>query len=180
MIENDKDKIKKLRDKLEEGVNIYNKLNPGNEIELVEKKNTNSKVFHEVSDKYICFYKGNCIGLFKQQKYYGGAKLIGGSVVSTEELRVYINSKGLTGAAWYNNGVLTAWYKSGEKALLNSPTIDITCDMTDAINFNEVRNMMKDAGLILKYDQATATDEEIDEVISFAKFTKAKYNYHIK
>lgn len=149
-----KEMLETIKSTAESLVNIYNEMNAGEQLQLDDVKSLEKE---DVSGKYICVYDDNQVGLFNKQYY------------CDPEAVVYsnLNKTGI-------QSLKDDWLKKGdfivtERMIISNIYKTATCDMTEAIYFDDLRLIMCSTGEIETFERGKASEQEILEVLKYAR-----------
>lgn len=151
-----KEMLETIKNMTESLIGVYNEMDVNEKLQLDYVKPLEKE---DVSKKYICVYNDNQTGLF-ERNFYDDANAM-----------IYFNSNH-TGIQLMKNG----WIKKGSFIELyyfpgkcGKIRRFATCDMTEAIHFDDLRLIMYSAGIIDTFEIGKATEQEILEVLKYAR-----------
>lgn len=152
---NDKNSLLEVLKKL---VELYNKFESEKELQLITKEEKEE----DVSNIFICFYNEEQLGLF-ERKLYHNLREYGEMYKGLNN--DYLGIKVL-GTKDDNN---FGWKHVGYELYLDEKRFVTTCNMVDAISFDDVRFKMYNEGIIPAFKLGKASIAEMIEVKKYAQ-----------
>lgn len=163
----EKNELKELKELLKEISNVinkYNELNPEEKVKLIKQNQV------DVSNLFVCAYNNGCVGLFErigwiERDFFLETKYLGEVYVGVNSDYVGIKAnleKGYYVDKWYRPGVEVRSYSDGKYYVSN-------CYMSYSISFDDIRMLMYSEKLIDTYELGKATNDEIIDVLAYAR-----------
>lgn len=171
-----------LLESIKKAIEFYNNLNPEDKLIMFreqEYKNTNNindinivNDVNDVSKVCICTYYNSrfsdkLIGLFNRIT----VQIMIHNLVFDDEIRDYIVYKGLKSEYIGIRSLAYNEYQSIGSAIedINDNLYTANCEITNEMSFDDLRLKMYSEGLIGPYQIGKATDEEMLEVLKYAR-----------
>jgi len=168
--------VEKLLQKIKELVDIYNEMPDVEKMALIPEEYVTSKnIQFQIEEQkistenlYICKYDGQ-LGLFFRELREGYRN---GQVFYNKTLySIYRQYQGDNVGLYvykepYENKMSNTWVKRG--VYLYETEVNVTCNMTDSILFDNVRMKMYEQGEITDFKIGETTQKELLETLMFA------------
>lgn len=156
--------IKVSKDFLEQLLAEYNNsVEPSKRLALVEQGSgqmveTKSEKVFDTKNLFVCVYDDNCVDIFEIERLNNGTYIDYVAFIG-----LFSNKVSVKAVPIYNFS-LRAWQNKGFRAYGHT----VTCNMTKAVSFENVRSNLKNVGKIGEFNPGQATLSEINKVLELA------------
>ncbi len=168
--------MENLLTKIKELVEAYNNLPGSEEVAVVPKSyatDMNIPIKEEeidVSTYYICVYDDEQVGLFKELRHSTGKEIVmGAERYESGSLFIGVRSN-LIGMHTTHEGfnIVSNWRKVGTLEIVDQKRYVCSCEMYEAIPFDDIRLLMYESGELPTYTLGKATEKDLINVLKFA------------
>lgn len=169
--------MEELREIILKSIELYNSMEGIEKVALVEEKKLEKMSINQidlidVSDLYVCQYNDNQVGLFKKLNYSTPIKhnIFDGDTWDAGMIFIgyksdYVGIK-ITHDRWHPKN---DWEKPGYKITCDSTEYLVNCDMTNAVSFDDIRQIMYENDAIGPYSIGKATNKDLMDVLKYSR-----------
>ena len=169
--------MEELREIILKSIELYNSMEGVEKVALVETKKLQNTPINQidlidVSNLYVCQYNDNQVGLFKKIDYSTPIKydMLYGDYYNSGMIFIgyksdYIGIK-ITHDRYHQKNY---WESSGYKTRWDYTDYLVNCNMTNAVSFDDMRQIMYENDKIGPYSMGNATNQELLEVLRYSK-----------
>ncbi len=157
--------LKKLLSEISNVIEKYNALNPEGKVSLTKQQQL------DTSNMFVCLYNKDCIGLFKMKpyEYYFDSRFIGNNLRTSGSVYIGLNLNCIGAKQTFCDGYTNIWLPAGHRVYINGSPYICNCYMEAAVSFDDIRMSMYHEGLIDKFELGKTTNDEIIDVLNYAK-----------
>ena len=167
------ERAKEILEEIEKLCKEYNSL--GLKDKIVYERKTKGPV-QDVRNIYVCEYNRDSVGLFEKIDYretcsYANFSCFQGTEPNGyDEGMIFVEKDSSHIGIYATHSGLSSWqhWKSIGEKVYKRKYYEVNCDMHQACSLDEIRERMKEDGIIDFFEQGKANEDEIQEALKYA------------